>query len=90
MLLDSVRDLTPERHSDREDDQVMDNRAFNDSDWRGELLKDDKRWGYGVPPTGNGSFVWVRPVVDRTAHENPRFVTCPKRVRHATIGYPRI
>jgi hypothetical protein len=23
------------------------------SDWRGELLKDDKRWVYGTPPAGH-------------------------------------
>ncbi|MGH8590907.1 MAG: hypothetical protein ACREXX_16740 [Gammaproteobacteria bacterium] len=23
------------------------------SDWHGELLRDDKRWQYGVPPAGN-------------------------------------
>jgi hypothetical protein len=28
------------------------NPPFNDSDWRGELLKNDKRWVYGVPPAG--------------------------------------
>jgi len=31
-------------------DWVMANTPFNDSDWRGELLKEDKRWVYGVPP----------------------------------------
>ena len=29
-------------------------------DWRGELLKDDKRWVYGVPPAGNANFAWVQ------------------------------
>ncbi len=32
---------------------------FNDSDWRGELLKDDKRWAYGTPPAGNANYAWV-------------------------------
>jgi hypothetical protein len=26
---------------------------FNVSDWRGDLLRDDKRWKYGAPPAGN-------------------------------------
>jgi type I restriction enzyme M protein len=38
----------------------MANPPFNDSDWRGELLKDDKRWVYGVPPAGNANFAWVQ------------------------------
>jgi type I restriction enzyme M protein len=41
-------------------DYVLANPPFNDSDWRGELLKDDKRWVYGVPPAGNANFAWVQ------------------------------
>ena len=39
-----------DRHPDLKADYVLANPPFNDSDWRGELLKDDKRWAYGVPP----------------------------------------
>jgi type I restriction enzyme M protein len=41
-------------------DYVLANPPFNDSDWRGELLKNDKRWVYGVPPAGNANFAWVQ------------------------------
>ena len=43
-----------DRNPDLKADYVLANPPFNDSDWRGELLKDDKRWVYGVPPAGNG------------------------------------
>jgi len=36
-------------------DYVLANPPFNDSDWRGVLFKDDKRWGYGVPPVAQMS-----------------------------------
>ncbi len=49
-----------DRHPDLKADYVLANPPFNDSDWRGELLKDDKRWVYGVPPTGNANFAWVQ------------------------------
>ncbi len=39
---------------------MLANPPFNDSDWRGELLKDDKRWEYGAPPAGNANFAWVQ------------------------------
>ncbi|MGH7581642.1 MAG: N-6 DNA methylase [Gemmatimonadales bacterium] len=39
---------------------VLANPPFNDSDWRGELLKDDKRWVYGAPPAGNANYAWVQ------------------------------
>src|SRR5260370_1061925 len=41
-------------------DYVFAKPPFNDSDWRGELLKNDKRWAYGVPPAGNANFAWVQ------------------------------
>lgn len=41
-------------------DFVIANPPFNDSDWRGELLQDDVRWRYGVPPKGNANFAWVQ------------------------------
>ena len=47
-------------HPDLKADYVLANPPFNDSDWRGELLKDDKRWVYGVPPAGNANFAWVQ------------------------------
>jgi type I restriction enzyme M protein len=49
-----------DRHPDLKADWVMANPPFNDSDWRGELLKEDKRWAYGVPPAGNANFAWVQ------------------------------
>ncbi|MBL8866262.1 MAG: N-6 DNA methylase, partial [Planctomycetia bacterium] len=49
-----------DRHPDLKADYVLANPPFNDSDWRGELLRDDKRWVYGVPPAGNANFAWVQ------------------------------
>ncbi|MBY0230345.1 MAG: type I restriction-modification system subunit M [Gemmataceae bacterium] len=47
-------------HPDLRADYVLSNPPFNDSDWRGDLLRDDVRWKYGVPPTGNANFAWVQ------------------------------
>jgi len=47
-------------HPDLKADYVLANPPFNDSDWRGELLKDDKRWAYGVPPASNANYAWVQ------------------------------
>jgi type I restriction enzyme M protein len=46
-------------HPDLKADYVLANPPFNDSDWRGDLLKDDKRWGYGTPPASNANYAWV-------------------------------
>ncbi len=49
-----------DRHPDLRADYVLANPPFNDSDWRGELLRDDKRWQYGIPPAGNANYAWVQ------------------------------
>ncbi|HEY5472966.1 MAG TPA: class I SAM-dependent DNA methyltransferase, partial [Candidatus Limnocylindrales bacterium] len=56
-----------DKHPDLKADYVLANPPFNDSDWRGELLKDDKRWVYGVPPAGNANFAWVQHFVHHLA-----------------------
>lgn len=56
-----------DRHPDLKADYVLANPPFNDSDWRGELLKEDKRWLYGVPPTGNANFAWVQHFIHHLA-----------------------
>lgn len=46
-------------HKDLKADFLLANPPFNDSDWNGQLLRDDLRWKYGIPPTGNANFAWV-------------------------------
>jgi type I restriction enzyme M protein len=59
--------LHNDRHPDLKADYVLANPPFNDSDWRGEALKDDKRWKFGVPPTGNANFAWVQHFIHHLA-----------------------
>src|SRR5713101_8156076 len=56
-----------DQHPDLKADYVLANPPFNDSDWRGELLKDDKRWVYGVPPAGNANFAWMQHFIHHLA-----------------------
>jgi type I restriction enzyme M protein len=56
-----------DRYPDLKADYVLANPPFNDSDWRGELLKQDKRWVYGLPPAGNANFAWVQHFISHLA-----------------------
>lgn len=47
-------------HPDLKADYILANPPFNSSDWGGERLREDKRWVYGLPPTGNANFAWVQ------------------------------
>jgi type I restriction enzyme M protein len=54
-------------HPDLKADYVLANPPFNDSDWRGDLLRDDKRWAYGIPPASNANFAWVQHFISHLA-----------------------
>lgn len=56
-----------DRFPDLKADYILANPPFNVSDWRGELLRDDKRWKYGVPPAGNANFAWVQHMIHHLA-----------------------
>lgn len=48
-------------------DYILANPPFNVSDWRGDQLREDKRWEYGVPPARNANFAWVQHIVHHLA-----------------------
>ncbi|MFH1505990.1 MAG: class I SAM-dependent DNA methyltransferase [archaeon] len=54
-------------HKDLKSDFILANPPFNDSDWKGEQLRDDIRWKYGVPPPGNANFAWVQHFIHHLA-----------------------
>ncbi|MBI2976294.1 MAG: SAM-dependent DNA methyltransferase [Chloroflexi bacterium] len=56
-----------DQHPDLKADYVLANPPFNDSDWRGDLLKEDKRWQYGVPPANSANFAWVQHFIHHLA-----------------------
>jgi type I restriction enzyme M protein len=47
-------------HPDLKADFILANPPFNISDWGGENLRNDARWKYGVPPTGNANYAWMQ------------------------------
>ena len=47
-------------HPDLKVDYILANPPFNSSDWGGDRLREDKRWVYGTPPSGNANFAWVQ------------------------------
>lgn len=54
-------------HKDLKADYILANPPFNDSDWKGEQLRDNPRWKFGVPPTGNANFAWVQHFIHHLA-----------------------
>jgi type I restriction enzyme M protein len=51
-------------HKDLKADFVIANPPFNDSDWSGELLREDARWKVLgktlVPPVANANYAWIQ------------------------------
>lgn len=54
-------------HKDLRADYLLANPPFNDSDWKGEMLREDIRWKFGVPPVGNANFAWVQHFIHHLA-----------------------
>ena len=44
-------------------DFILSNPPFNDSEWGGDKYNDDKRWGFGVPPTSNANYAWLQHII---------------------------
>ena len=50
-------------------DYILANPPFNIKEWSGELLRDDPRWKFGVPPQKNANFAWVQHMIHHlTSH----------------------
>jgi type I restriction enzyme M protein len=63
-----VRDL----HPDLKADYILANPPFNVSDWSGQMLRDDVRWKFGVPPVGNANYAWIQHFIHHIAPSNGR------------------
>ncbi len=60
VLWNSEGSFLNDAHPDLKADFVIANPPFNDSDWSGELLRNDGRWKYGVPPVSNANYAWIQ------------------------------
>lgn len=60
VLWNSEGSFLNDAHPDLKADFVIANPPFNDSDWSGELLRNDGRWKYGVPPASNANYAWIQ------------------------------
>ena len=54
-------------HPDLKADFILANPPFNMKDWGGERLKDDARWKYGIPSSGNANYAWVQHFIHHLA-----------------------
>ena len=46
-------------HPDLKADFILANPPFNQKEWGIDLLQDDARWKFGMPPSGNANFGWM-------------------------------
>lgn len=65
--LNSADTFRNDLHKDLKADFILANPPFNISDWGGEHLKNDVRWKYGVPPTGNANYAWIQHMIHHLA-----------------------
>jgi type I restriction enzyme M protein len=56
-----------DQHKDLKADFIIANPPFNISDWGGERLREDVRWQYGTPATGNANYAWMQHMISHLA-----------------------
>ena len=56
-----------DQHPDLRADFVIANPPFNIDEWGGENHREDPRWKYGTPPTGNANFAWIQHMLHHLA-----------------------
>ncbi len=52
-----------DQHPTLKADFIMANPPFNLSDWGADKLQNDKRWQFGIPPSGNANFAWMQHMI---------------------------
>lgn len=57
-----------DKHKDLKADYILANPPFNISDWSGEQLREDSRWKFGVPPTGNANYAWLQHFISKLSN----------------------
>lgn len=50
-------------HPDLKADFILANPPFNQSDWGQDLLRNDPRWQFGLPPANNANFGWMQHMI---------------------------
>ncbi|CRK85242.1 type I restriction-modification system subunit M [Neobacillus massiliamazoniensis] len=54
-------------HKGLKADFILANPPFNIKDWGGDKLREDVRWQYGTPPTGNANYAWIQHMISKLA-----------------------
>ncbi len=54
-------------HPSLKADFIMANPPFNLSNWGQDKLKDNVRWKYGLPPSGNANYAWIQHMIHHLA-----------------------
>ncbi|UCG04011.1 MAG: SAM-dependent DNA methyltransferase [Candidatus Heimdallarchaeota archaeon] len=52
--------FTNDLHTGLKADFILANPPFNVRDWKGNLLRQDVRWEYGIPPVRNANYAWIQ------------------------------
>lgn len=58
-------------HTDLKADYIIANPPFNQKEWGQEILQNDPRWQYGLPPKNNANYAWMQHMIH---HLSPKGV----------------
>ncbi|MCT4552909.1 MAG: type I restriction-modification system subunit M [Alphaproteobacteria bacterium] len=60
--------LRNDLHKTLKADYILANPPFNQSEWGHDILANDVRWSYGLPPKGNANYAWLQHMIHHLNH----------------------
>jgi len=55
--------LLKDAHRDLKADFIIANPPFNQKDWGEDILRNDPRWKFGLPPKNNANYAWMQHMI---------------------------
>ncbi|MYC79850.1 MAG: N-6 DNA methylase [Cenarchaeum sp. SB0661_bin_35] len=69
--------LYSDQHQCLQADFILTSPPLNITSYKGEILQDDKRWIYGIPPPGDVTFAWIQHIAYHLAPDGIAGVILP-------------
>ena len=63
IIWNSEGSFLKDAHPDLKADYILANPPFNQDEWGQDILQNDPRWKFGLPPKGNANFAWMQHMI---------------------------
>jgi type I restriction enzyme M protein len=75
-----------DQHPHLKVDYILTNPPFNVKAWGADVLADDPRWQYGLPPANNANYAWLQHMLSKLNANGRMGTVLANGSMHSTIG----